>query len=221
MPAPCRGCLTCPAPELSFSLSYSRRLSVLGLHSTAGAHALPVCRIASGVQEGLVQRVTIPPSPPIPKQGHCRCHQEPQHRSPSSPCLQRTGQGWKVFGAGEKHQRNSKCYFESPNNPNYQIIPKLPQIITSYQDRTTLQTPLQRLLGPGIWRSPPPCCSHRCFFPGSCLNYRLSFRAGTKPTGCPWPASTLVCERAGELDRLHAFFASLQLQNGKKSQARA
>lgn len=31
-------------------------------------------------------------------------------------------QGWGVFGVGEKQQANSKCCFETPNNPNHKII---------------------------------------------------------------------------------------------------
>lgn len=53
-----------PAPQLSFSLSYSRRLSVFGLHSTAGAHTFPVCHGASGVREGPIRRVSVPPNFP-------------------------------------------------------------------------------------------------------------------------------------------------------------
>lgn len=31
-------------------------------------------------------------------------------------------QGWGVFGVGEKQQRNSKWYFEMPNNPKYKAV---------------------------------------------------------------------------------------------------
>lgn len=41
--------------------SYSRQLSVFGLHSTTGAHAFPVCCAASKYVKGLPEGVAGPP----------------------------------------------------------------------------------------------------------------------------------------------------------------
>lgn len=117
------------APAL---ISYSRHLP-FWVTPTAGAHTFPVCCLASGVWKEPSRGSRCPQSPQVPRQ-LCKGTASAIRKGSKVSILSWFAMvwGWEGLERGEEQQTNSKCYFKTPNNPNYKLIYS-PRITTSYQ----------------------------------------------------------------------------------------
>lgn len=116
----------------------------------------------------------------------------------------KSSQYWKVFGAGEKHQRNSKRYFKSLNSPNYKTIYN-PQIITSYQTQNKPTTLAAEGLWPQNLEISPTVLLTLMFFSRVLRELLNQLSSQHQPTDCLRSAPTPVRKGTAELDGLRAF----------------